>query len=128
MAVRGLDHVNLRAPAELVERLRRFYIDIVGLHEGPRPGFRSHGYWLYAGQQPVMHLSLASNGDGEPQRTGWLAHYAFDCDDLAGMRQRLDTAGVPYRMDVVDQRHQVQLFLADPAGVLVELNFKLDLH
>ena len=126
--VRGLDHVNLRAPAALIERLRRFYIDIVGLQEGPRPSFRSgsRGHWLYAGEQALMHLSISADGDGSPQRTGWLSHYAFACDDLAGARARLDAAQIPYQVDIVDTRGQVQLFLTDPAGVGVELNFQLD--
>jgi catechol-2,3-dioxygenase len=126
--VRGLDHVNLRAPAVLIERLRRFYIDIVGLQEGPRPSFRSgsRGHWLYAGEQPLMHLSVATDGDGVPQRTGWLSHVAFACDDLAAARARLDAAQIAYEVDVVDARGQVQLFLTDPAGVGVELNFRVD--
>ena len=126
MGVRGLDHVNLRAPAELIERLRRFYLDIVGLTEGPRPSFRSgsRGHWLYAGNLPLMHLSIAADGDGTPQGTGWLSHYAFACDDLPGMRTRLDAAGEPYSIDLVDSLGQVQLFVTDPAGVGVELNFR----
>ena len=126
--VRGLDHVNLRAPAALIERLRRFYIDIVGLQEGPRPTFRSgsRGHWLYAGEQALMHLSISADGDGAPQRTGWLSHYAFACDDLTATRARLDAAQMAYEVDVVDERGQVQLFLTDPAGVGVELNFRTD--
>ncbi len=126
--VRALDHVNLRAPAALIERLRRFYTDIVGLQEGPRPSFRSgsRGHWLYAGEQPLMHLSISADGDGSPQRSGWLSHFAFACDDLAGTRARLDAAGIPYQVDIVDSLGQVQLFLTDPAGLGVELNFRTD--
>ena len=126
--VRALDHVNLRAPAALIERLRCFYIDIVGLQEGPRPSFRSgsRGHWLYAGEQPLMHLSISADGDGSPQRSGWLSHFAFACDDLAGTRARLDAAGIAYRVDIVDSPSQVQLFLTDPAGLGVELNFRTD--
>lgn len=123
--VRGIDHINLRAPSDLIERLRRFYIDIVGLHEGPRPSFRSgsRGYWLYAGAQPLMHLSISAEGNAPAQPTGWFNHVAFACTDLTATRARLDTAGLPYRIDVVDSLNQVQLFLHDPAGTGVELNF-----
>ena len=126
--VRALDHVNLRAPAALIERLRRFYVDIVGLQEGPRPSFRSgsRGHWLYAGEQPLMHLSISAEGEGLPQRSGWLNHYAFACDDLASTRARLDAAEIPYKVDIVDSLGQVQLFLTDPAGLAVELNFRTD--
>lgn len=125
MPVRGIGHVNLRAPIETIERLRRFYIDVVGLSEGCRPVFRSgsRGYWLYAGDVAVMHLSIARNGGDSAQPAGVFNHFAFDCDDLDAMRARLDAAGVEYQADVMDKLQQTQLFLTDPAGVGVELTF-----
>lgn len=124
--VQGIDHVNLSAPAELLERVRRFYVEIIGLHEGPRPTFRSgsRGYWLYAGAEPIMHLTSRGGGEAAAQDTGWLDHIAFACSNLPAMRAKLDAAGVSYRIDVVDMPPQVQLFLTDPAGVGVELNFR----
>lgn len=128
MGVRGIDHINLRAPAELIERLRRFYIDVIGLHEGPRPTPRSgtRGHWLYAGDQALIHLAIAVDGDGQAQPTGWLSHVALACVDADSLRARLDAAHVPYRMEIVDSPSQLQLFLIDPAGMGVELNFRAD--
>lgn len=125
MPVRGIGHVNLRAPAEAIERLRRFYIDVIGLSEGHRPVFRSgsSGYWLYAGDRAVLHLSIARSGGDSVQPAGVFDHLAFDCDGLEGTRARLDAAGIEYQTDVVDELHQTQLFLTDPAGIGVELTF-----
>jgi catechol 2,3-dioxygenase-like lactoylglutathione lyase family enzyme len=125
MTVRGLGHVNLRAPAEAIERLRRFYVDVIGLREGPRPVFRSgsSGYWLYAGDQAVMHLSIARSSGTGTQPPGVFNHFAFDCDDLQATCARLDAACIEYATDIVDERHQVQLFLTDPSGIGVELTF-----
>ncbi len=121
---RALGHVNLSAPAAMVERLRRFYVDIVGLREGPRPPFRSAGHWLYAGDTDVLHLSVRPGpADAAPRDTGWLDHYAYLCSDLDATRRRLDAAGIPYAIDEVPMLGQVQLFLRDPAGVAIELNF-----
>jgi catechol 2,3-dioxygenase-like lactoylglutathione lyase family enzyme len=124
--VRGLAHANLRAPADMIERLRRFYVDVVGLHEGPRPAFRSgsRGYWLYAGDTDVLHLTIAAPGDAPPAPTGHLNHLAFACTGLAATRARLDAAGLAYEIDKVDARGQVQLFLTDPCGLDIELNFQ----
>lgn len=125
MPVRGLGHVNLRASAETIERLRRFYIDVIGLREGERPVFRSgsSGYWLYAGDVAVMHLLTARNGGDSMQPRGVFNHFAFDCDNLEATRARLDAAGVAYETDMVNELHQMQLFLTDPAGIGVELTF-----
>lgn len=125
MPLLGIGHINLRASAEMIERLRRFYTDIVGLREGPRPAFRSgsHGHWLYAGDIDVLHLSIRDGGQDIPRDTGAFSHMAFACDDLAATRARLDAAGIRYETDFVDERHQVQLFLTDPAGIGVEFTF-----
>ncbi|TAN07455.1 MAG: diguanylate cyclase [Rhodanobacteraceae bacterium] len=127
MATRGFGHVNLRANADTIEHLRRFYVDIVGLREGPRPVFRSgsRGYWLYASERDVLHLTVARADGSNAQPPGVFNHLAFDCSDLGATRARLDAAGVVYEVDVVDELHQTQLFLTDPAGIGIELTFTL---
>ena len=127
MSVRGIGHANLRAPAAMIERLRRFYTEVVGLTEGPRPRFRSgsQGHWLYAGDSDVLHLSISHDDAPLPGFNGAFNHLAFACDDLAATRARLDAARIPYEVDVVDQLGQVQLFLSDPAGMGVELTFNV---
>ncbi|HEU0276222.1 MAG TPA: VOC family protein [Rhodanobacteraceae bacterium] len=124
MPVRGLNHVNFRAPANTIERLRRFYVDVVGLHEGSRPRFHSgsQGCWLYAGSVGVVHLTIADDDTGGAHQ-GCFNHVAFNCDDLAAAQARLNSAGIAYTTDVIDELHQVQLFLVDPVGVGVELDF-----
>lgn len=125
MSTLGIDHVNLQASAGMIEKLRGFYVDIVGLREGPRPNFRSgsHGHWLYAGDVDVLHLSIRDGGVSAPCDTGAFGHMAFACDGLSATRNRLDAEGIPYETGTVHERHLVQLFLTDPAGVGVELTF-----
>ncbi|HEY9110225.1 MAG TPA: VOC family protein [Rhodanobacteraceae bacterium] len=125
MAVHGIAHLNLRASAQTIERLRRFYVDVIGLREGPRPAFRSgsRGYWLYAGTRAVLHLTIAQDGGATVQPRGVFNHLAFDCDDPDATRARLDAAGVAYSIGAVDDLNQIQLFLTDPAGIGVELTF-----
>jgi catechol 2,3-dioxygenase-like lactoylglutathione lyase family enzyme len=126
--VRGLDHINLRAPADVIEQVRAFYIDVIGLREGPRPAFRSgsHGHWLYAGDTAVLHLSIGPRIEPGDRPNGYFSHFALACSDLAAARERLDAAAVRYSIDVIEERNQVQLFTVDPAGVVLELDFQLD--
>lgn len=111
----------------MIERLSRFYVEVIGLREGPRPVFRSgsSGHWLYAGGTDVVHLTVAPDSAATPAHSSCFNHLAFDCDDLAATRARLDAAGVSYETDAVDELDQVQLFLTDPAGIGVELTFNV---
>ncbi len=122
--VSGLAHLNLRAPSPLLEALRDFYAEVVGLHVGHRPPFDSHGYWLYAGERDVLHLSACS-AEEAAQRQGRSSydHIAFACSDLTVTEARLQRLGVRFERRSVPRTGQVQLFLTDPAGLGVELNF-----
>ncbi|AOJ72405.1 MULTISPECIES: VOC family protein [Burkholderia] len=124
MSVTGLDHYNLRAPRPLLDTLRDFYVDVVGLRPGDRPPFRSHGYWLYAGAQAVLHLSEASPGESRaPNVTNTFDHVAFACSDLPETIARLQRFGIRFSSADVPLTRQHQLFFDDPAGNGVELNF-----
>lgn len=124
MTIHGLAHVNIRAPAAMIERMRQFYVDVLGLAEGPRPPFRSRGYWLYAGDRGLMHLTIdpAMSGDA-PATTGWLDHFAFAAVGLDATLARLDAANVPYEIDRVPSSGEAQVLFHDPAGIAIELNF-----
>ncbi|WP_144143513.1 VOC family protein [Paraburkholderia sp. BCC1884] len=127
MPVTGLSHYNLRADRLVLDTLRDFYVDVVGLAAGYRPPFNSHGYWLYAGSQAVLHLSEASSGEARRVNvTNTFDHVAFVCEDIAASVARLQRFNVPYRSDDVPLTRQHQLFFSDPAGNGVELNFAQD--
>ena len=124
MPVRGLDHYNLRASRAMLDRLRDWYRDAIGLAVGERPPFRFHGYWLYAGGRPILHLSEASAGEEHPAPgAGTFDHVAFACSDLSSRRARLDSLRIPSRIAEVPLTGQRQIFVEDPAGNGVELNF-----
>jgi catechol 2,3-dioxygenase-like lactoylglutathione lyase family enzyme len=122
--VRGLDHINLRVPSDLLEPVRAFYVDMVGLHDGPRPPMGSRGYWLYAGEAAVLHLSTGNADNAVSQGNGYFSHVAFACTDLVATRARLDEAKIVHRVVVLDDGDQVQIFAVDPAGITIELNFR----
>ena len=124
MPVSKLDHINLKAPRDLLDQLREFYCDVVGLSVGDRPPFSEFGYWLYAGKQAVVHLSLA--GDDEACSTDvktTFGHTAFACTGRSTVERRLSEMDIDYREARVPESGQIQLFLQDPAGNGVELSF-----
>ncbi|MFG6457139.1 VOC family protein [Roseateles sp. BYS96W] len=126
--ITGLNHINLRAPAELLAVLRDFYAEVLGLTVGPRPAFNSDGYWLYAGGQAVVHLSTqraeeAVRGPVDPARPTTYDHTAFTGSDAQATAAHLRARGVAFRESRSDITRQHQFFLQDPAGNGVEINF-----
>ena len=122
MPIDQLQHVNIRCAD--VERTKDFYVQILGLRVGERPPFQSTGYWLYLGDQPVVHLVQCGPGESIEPGSGRLDHVAFRGVDLDGMRQTLHAAGVPFREAVVPRDQTVQIFLHDPDGLMLELTFE----
>ena len=126
MNVEGLNHFNITAPRELLERVRDFYAEVLGLVVGERPAFVREGFWLYAGREPLVHLTACDADDpraGGARGQNFFDHVAFKCTGLAACVERLRRSGVPYELAEVPALRQVQLFLRDPAGVGIELNF-----
>ena len=126
MSVIGINHFNITAPAELLLKVRDFYVEVLGLKVGERPGFRRHGFWLYAGEEPLVHLTVDDQEEARAEvesAQGFLDHIAFTCRGLPGLLERLKRLDIPYRMSEVSSLGQVQVFVRDPARVGVELNF-----
>lgn len=124
MNVCGLGHYNLRAPRELLDTLRAFYVEVLGLEVGYRPPFVTFGYWLYAGDQAVLHLGEASQDEmpvADAPRS--FDHGAFNCIGRREFETKLEHLGIKYKVARVPQTDLVQLVFKDPAGNGVELTF-----
>ena len=118
MAIQGMNHFNVLT--DDVDATRRFYVGIIGLTDGDRPPLDFPGAWLYAGGQPILHVSSAKL----PQdRAGVIDHMAFSATDLKGTVAKLKQEGIKFSL-----RQQVgtriwQIFCHDPMGAKVELDF-----
>ena len=127
MPVTEINHYNLRAPREIMHVLKDFYCDIIGLKVGPREGFTSYGFWLYIGNNDVLHIA-EYKGDGHLLLNVLTTfdHVAFSCTDFAAMEAHLKLHQVPYSIRLVPAINVKQLNLKDPVGNGIELNFCLD--
>ncbi len=121
MALTSLDHITVHC-ADLA-RSRAFYVDVLGMTDGARPAFNSPGAWLYLGGKPVVHL-VAGVNKGDVKGSASLDHIAFDATDLDGTRKRLSTMEIPFTEMGVPGGALYQVFLHDPDGIKVELNFR----
>jgi catechol 2,3-dioxygenase-like lactoylglutathione lyase family enzyme len=134
-----INHLSIRTLD--MESTRRFYVDLLGLSVGPRPAFPFPGLWLYRGDHAdvanaVVHVIGMDPSDPEGLKkylgdrdvsaltgSGAVDHLAFLADDLAGMLANLQARGVTPRQRTVPSIGLHQLFLDDPNGGVVELNY-----
>ena len=121
MTVRGVDHINIGT--HQLEETVAFFRDAIGLTIGWRPNFGMGGAWLYAGDTAVVHLVDLAEAK-LPSDKAALDHFAFRIDDYDAAIARLDAAGVKYRAIEVPDAPIRQVFLRDPNGVNIELNYR----
>ena len=138
----SLNHFSIRTTD--LAATRAFYVDLLGLQEGPRPEFPFPGYWLYQGPlgtyaNAAVHVIgidpnersgldnyLGERDTASLKGSGAVDHVAFFATDLAGMLTRLRAAGLDPRQRTVPGVGLHQLFLDDPSGVVVELNYPME--
>jgi catechol 2,3-dioxygenase-like lactoylglutathione lyase family enzyme len=125
MGLEALNHYTI-TPVDL-EATKEFYVKVLGLEVGYRPPLAFPGYWLYCGGQPTVHLIGPRESDAHIRRekaaTGRLDHIAFSCTGLKDMRERLARNAIEHEERVIPRDRQTQIFLYDPDGVAVELNY-----
>lgn len=124
VSVSGLHHVTIGcAPGDLPVLLD-FYTTTLGLQEGYRPALRHPGHWLYADGQAVVHLNALL--PLTPTGRGPVDHLALKAHDLAATRRLLQQAQVPFSETPLKGTTLYQVFVQDPLGLTVELNFDLE--
>jgi catechol 2,3-dioxygenase-like lactoylglutathione lyase family enzyme len=118
-----LDHFNIRT-RKLTDTVR-FYESVLGLEKGPRPNFAFPGAWMYSEGKAVVHLVDISSTD-EPQKpdSGVVHHVAFASTGFDGMADRLKSRGMPFEARQVPGGELWQIFVNDPNGVMIELNYE----
>lgn len=134
MALDSLDHCSIRT-AKLGET-RDFYVDVLGLEDGDRPDFPFPGNWLYVDGKAVVHLVGIDPDDpsgledylgpvalDELDGSGAVDHIAFRAGDAAGLMARMRGMDVAFRERKVPNMDLFQIFVEDPNGITVELNY-----
>jgi catechol 2,3-dioxygenase-like lactoylglutathione lyase family enzyme len=138
----SLNHFSIRTTD--LDATRVFYETVLGLTVGPRPPFPFPGLWLYNGDHAhvanaMVHVIGIDKNDPEGLKqylgdrdlsslhgTGAVDHVALMATGLAKMLAHLKRLGVPCRERTVPAIGLHQLFLDDPSGLVIELNYPAD--
>ena len=132
MPVTQLNHYFVRAND--LEATKHFYCDVLGFEPMPRPDFPFPGYWLGVGGQVQIHMGphgidhselyyLGTTPGSATANSGVVDHIAFTATEPQAMLKRLSARSVPARKRYFPQFRLFQMFVEDPNGLTIELNF-----
>jgi catechol 2,3-dioxygenase-like lactoylglutathione lyase family enzyme len=122
MRANTLHHVSINVTD--LERARRFYAEVLGLEEIPRPPFDFPGAWYRLGDRqlhlivhPATHTLRGTTAISSRE-----GHFAIGVESFEAARTRLEASGIPFDARPRGRTPWAQIFLADPDGNLIELS------
>lgn len=122
---------------------RDWFCHNLGFVSGYHPEFGFPVYWLYIGNQDVVHIGKAKHSDHQDtylstpsdeanfdysgagaQGSGRIDHVCFNCEGIEEFIERLTKNGVVFNERKAHNSDLYQLFMREPInGIKVELNF-----
>ena len=118
-----------------IDATKDFYCNALGMSVGLRPELEFPGYWVYLDEIPVVHIAdfqayvVWTNKVGipvssGPPGTGALDHVAFNAKGFDSMFESLSAQGFTLSHNILADIGLKQIFLEDPNGLSIELNFR----
>lgn len=132
MALTELNHYFVRAND--LEKTKAFYVEVLGLEVMPRPDFPFPGYWLGVNGKIQVHMGQAGVPNAElyylgtprhaaTDNSGVIDHIAFLATEPEHFVKRFKERGLSFRPRSFPESELYQLFVQDPDGLMIELNF-----
>ena len=128
MQITGLFHVAIKAAS--LEATEAFYCGVLGLELAPRPPLKVPGIWLRtrtSAGDVVIHVyggDAAKDASGRyPVGSHAIDHIALAAHGFNDLKARLAERRIPFRERPVPGGPLWQLFVYDPNGIQLELNF-----
>jgi catechol 2,3-dioxygenase-like lactoylglutathione lyase family enzyme len=116
MTIHRLNHVQVTIPREAEAEAKRFYCELLGLPEIPKPASLMHmgGFWVQLGDQQ-LHIGVEDGVDRWKSK----AHLAYQVDDVDAWRHKLTVAGCKILDSIVIPGY-VRFETRDPFGNRIE--------
>jgi catechol 2,3-dioxygenase-like lactoylglutathione lyase family enzyme len=136
MPVSHIEHFLVAA--DDIDATRDWYARVLGMKSGPHPDFGFPVHWMYIGNVDLVHIGPSAKQAGEIQRkylgrtsqqsegTGAIDHIAFRATGLRAMLEHLKREKVGFSQRRANGQALFQLFIYDPNGIKIELNYAAD--
>ena len=128
------------------EGTRDWFCKNLGFRSGDHPDFGFPVYWLYIGDQDVLHIGKAKFSEHQDTYlktpsdkanqdysaagalgSGRIDHVCFNCDGIDEFIERLTKNGIEFNERKAHNSNLYQLFMREPInGIKVELNFSAE--
>ena len=131
-----LSHIeHFLVAADDIDATRDWYARVLGMQPGPHPEFGFPVHWMYLGETDIVHIGPSAKAAGEIQKkylgrtsqgsegTGAIDHIAFRAAGLRDMLEHLKKERISFTQRRANGQALFQLFLYDPNGIKIELNF-----
>ena len=132
-----LSHIeHFLVAADDIDATRDWYARVLGLQSGPHPDFGFPVHWMYSGGVDLVHIGPSAAKAGQIQKkylgrtsqdagagTGAIDHIAFRATGLRGMLEHLKKEKISFAQRRANGQALFQMFLYDPNGIKVELNY-----
>jgi len=134
MPVSHIEHILV--VADDIDATRDWYARVLGMQSGPHPDFGFPVHWMYIDGVDIVHIGPSAKQAGDIQKkylgrtsqqseagTGALDHIAFRATGLRAMLEHLKREKIAFTQRRANGQALFQLFLYDPNGVKIELNY-----
>ena len=134
MPLTKLDHILIQT--EDIDATADWYETVLGMQRGRTPDFKFPVVWMYIGDQDVVHITQGGSNVSANRKaylgqqstdtygSGAVDHIAFRAVGLTQTIDHLKARGIDFKQRQVDDQGLYQLFMLDPNGVKIELNFE----
>jgi catechol 2,3-dioxygenase-like lactoylglutathione lyase family enzyme len=134
MPISHIEHILVAS--DDIDATRDWYARVLGMKAGPHPDFGFPVHWMYVGDTDVVHIGPSARQAGEIQKkflgrtsqntgegTGALDHIAFRATGLRAMLEHLKQEKISFTRRRANGQALFQLFIVDPNGIKLELNY-----
>jgi len=134
MPISHIEHFLVAA--DDIDATRDWYVRVLGMKPGAHPDFGFPVHWMYSGDTDIVHIGPSAKQAGEIQKkflgrtsrntgegTGAIDHIAFRATGLRGMLEHLKKEKISFTQRRANGQALFQLFLYDPNGIKIELNY-----
>ena len=120
------DHVSLSAKDP--EGMKDFLVSLLGLTLGQRANLPFAGYFLYAGDQDLVHIFGRDESSDEQSLNSSsqniVHHVSFSSDDYEETMHRIQKLGAAFKINEMPDSDMKQIFVHAPESLLIEIQAK----